>query len=448
MRLTGYNATWLVNVTPTTAADRQTSPSAVLAAFMARHQVVMPLALGVSGGSDSLALMHLVAEWARHARLPLSGIHVLTVNHGLRREAGREAAFVAREARQIGLSHTTLHWRESRSGPRLQERARAARYRLMASWCRARGIPALMTAHTAGDQLETVGLRLVKGSGSAGLGGMDEARPLATGVTLLRPLLGVTRDELQTQLSARGRQWISDPSNDNTSFARIQMRRVLADEAVQTPLRRIRAAGGEARAALDGATDDLMRDAVLPHGAGWAEIDARLFCAAPQAVRLHALKRLCRFYGGKEHAPKAEALVRLDARLLAADFRAVTLGGALLTQKGDCWLMGREARNLPVLALAAGERAVWDRRVEIFSAAAPLRVEALGSKRLKALAPALRRALREIVPAVFQPSHPVIVGPEGQETLAWIAPAGAHGAEIGALLPSPFTGVPAPLARN
>ncbi len=181
------------------------------------------IAVAVSGGPDSLALL-LLSHRAFGSR-----VRVLTVDHGLRAEAADEAALVAKYAVSLGIAHQTLPWEPPHPVANLQAAARAARYRLMAGHCAAHGIGWLATAHHQDDQAETLLLRLARGSGSAGLAGIRARRPLAPGVTLIRPLLGATKVELAAIVAAAGWVAVDDPSNRAPRFDRTQARAVLAD---------------------------------------------------------------------------------------------------------------------------------------------------------------------------------------------------------------------------
>lgn len=179
------------------------------------------VALAVSGGADSLALMKLGAE-AFGDRA-----HVLTVDHGLRAEAGAECALVAGLAAGLGLPHETLRLALPRGG-NVQARAREARYAAMADWCRQHAIPLLLTAHHADDQAETLLLRLARGSGIGGLAGIRERRDLG-GVMLLRPLLGWRRADLAALVDRAGWSPVDDPSNRDTGYDRTHARALLAE---------------------------------------------------------------------------------------------------------------------------------------------------------------------------------------------------------------------------
>src|SRR6185437_13448212 len=153
------------------------------------------LVLAISGGPDSTALMVLAARW-RDALVKKPKLIAVTIDHGLRAESKREAADVGRLARKLGIAHRVLRWTGRKPKTGLQEAARAARYQLLAKAAHEEGAAAILTAHTLDDQAETVLIRLTRGSGLTGLGGMQKLSalpyPLAgrgtrEGLFLLRP---------------------------------------------------------------------------------------------------------------------------------------------------------------------------------------------------------------------------------------------------------------------
>src|SRR3984893_10263146 len=136
------------------------------------------LVLAVSGGPDSTALMFLAAHW-RSRRNPAPRLCAVTIDHGLRPEARREAAAVKRLAEKLGVAHRTMRWSGPKPSTGLQEKARAARYRLLHAAARAAKARCVLTAHTLDDQAETVLFRMARGSGLAGLAAMARVVPLA-----------------------------------------------------------------------------------------------------------------------------------------------------------------------------------------------------------------------------------------------------------------------------
>ncbi|WP_230534431.1 tRNA lysidine(34) synthetase TilS [Microvirga roseola] len=184
----------------------------------------------VSGGPDSIALMHLLARWRAGGMRPR--IVVATVDHGLRPESAAEAAFVARAAQELGLPHRVLAWTGEKPRTGLQEAAREARYALLVRWAQGEGASHLVTAHTLDDQAETILMRLAKGSGPAGLAGMRRVRDRG-GVLHLRPLLGWQKSALLRLCEEQGWDYVSDPSNADERFARVRWRRIMPDLAAE-----------------------------------------------------------------------------------------------------------------------------------------------------------------------------------------------------------------------
>ena len=194
---------------------------AVRAAFSG--QLPSRIGVAVSGGSDSVALLHVLATLARGTQTTL---HAATVDHGLRPEAAEEATHVARIAAGLGVAHETLHWRGWTGQGNLQDAARRARQDLLTRWASRTGISVIAFGHTADDQAETVLMRLGRAAGANGLSVIPRRR-LHQGIVLLRPCLSLRRDDLRAYLDRQGIAWVDDPSNDDPRFDRVRARRAL-----------------------------------------------------------------------------------------------------------------------------------------------------------------------------------------------------------------------------
>src|SRR5882762_7365124 len=153
--------------------DDEHSPISVQDAkeLFADFKAAPAIVLAVSGGPDSVALMWLMARW-RRALTRGPRLIAVTVDHGLRAEAAREARDVKRLARTLDLPHCTVRWTGAKPKTGLPAAARAARYRLLAQAARASGATHILTAHTRDDQAETLLMRMVHGSGISGLAAM------------------------------------------------------------------------------------------------------------------------------------------------------------------------------------------------------------------------------------------------------------------------------------
>ena len=181
------------------------------------------LGVAVSGGGDSMALLHLM-----HVMCTLHGtkLRAVTVNHGLRAEAASEACVVSKYCATLGVPHDTLLWDDWDGKGNLQSVARDARYKRMTIWAHEHGINTVALGHTADDQAETFLMRLARRSGVNGLSGIPR-RIVREGTTWVRPLLAASRDDLRSYLSAQQIDWVEDPSNEDTTYERVRARQTL-----------------------------------------------------------------------------------------------------------------------------------------------------------------------------------------------------------------------------
>ena len=301
-----------------------------------------PFAVAVSGGGDSLALMHLLCAFAQAQKLkpPI----VLTVDHGLRKAAAGDAKMVAAWAKQAGLKAHVLAWRGAKPGRGVEAAAREARYRLMGAWLAKHRIATLFVGHTQDDQAETFLLRLARGSGLDGLAAMRAQAPWPVPgfpeLSVARPLLGLGRDRLRAHLESLGQAWLDDPMNDDAAFDRVKIRKAQAAlaQAGLSPARIAAAASHLARAreSLEIVTEAVLARAARKwEGARKGEarkgeeavlLDPAVLAAAPREVGLRALASLLMAVGRQAYRPRFESLERLFDRIVGADLR----GGATL----------------------------------------------------------------------------------------------------------------------
>lgn len=275
-----------------------------------------PAAMAVSGGADSVALMRLLAAWAK-ARNRTAPV-VLTVDHGLYNGSQEVARTVVDQARQWGLEGFVLDWRGPKPKANLEAAARTARYALLGSWCHRHGIAGLYLGHTREDQAETLLLRLGRGSGVDGLAAMPALGgfpgPQAPGLAVVRPLLSLPRAALRAMLQAEAVHWHEDPMNADPRFARVRLRQAwpLLIEAGLLPERLADAAGHQARArlALESATADFL----ARHGRlapGQALLDRQALMGVPEEIGLRALAAVLMTVSGHTYRPRFDRLLRL-----------------------------------------------------------------------------------------------------------------------------------------
>ena len=355
------------------------------------------LLLAVSGGADSTALLHLVVTWARARGALASSVSVATVDHGLRSGSAVEATAVARMAVDLDVPHAVLMWTGDKPATGIQAAARTARYTLLRAHAAAIGADAVVLAHTQDDQAETVLMRLARGSGVDGLGGMAPVVVIDR-MAIVRPLLGVPKAQLIATLKAGRTAWIEDPSNQNTAFERVRWRKAFAHleglgltaDVVGESARRLRRAAA--------ALDETTARALVP-SAGIVAIDAfgvatvhwpRLL-EHPAEIRLRILTWLIERIGG---AGVPVPLARLEAMTEGLEWRQPTgrtLGRVMFAADSastDHVSLLREPGHVPprVQTLAPGSSCVFDGRCHVtLSSQCPqaVTVAALGAEGLQ-----------------------------------------------------------------
>jgi tRNA(Ile)-lysidine synthase len=326
---------------------------------------VPAIVLAVSGGPDSIALMWLAARWRRAlARGPR--LIAVTVDHGLRPEAAREARDVKRLAKSLDLPHRTLRWSGTKPKTGLPAAARSARYRLLAQAARQASATHILTAHTRDDQAETLLMRLLRGSGIAGLAAMARESE-RDGLRLGRPLLDVSKSQLIATLKKAGIGFADDPTNRDLSFTRPRLREVMPALAAEggdaRSLARLASRLARANAAVEvlaeGAERYLaLRDRHFSHtGIGADAVNAKTvnaksfdmaaFAVMPEEIRLRLLLRAINRFGheGPAELGKVEALLAALDRTAAEGAKGsrsksgqprlkLTLAGAVVTLAG------------------------------------------------------------------------------------------------------------------
>lgn len=333
----------------------------------------VPVLLAVSGGADSMALLRaIVAVKADHggqAELRAE-LHAAHVNHGLRgRESDLDEQLVAEVCRSLDLPchvrRVAVHDLAETQGDGLEAAARHARYEVLSQTAERLGARYVATAHTADDQIETILHRVVRGTGVSGLSGIPRVRSLSPAVTLIRPLLGVRRAEVEEYLRSLGQPYRYDESNADRRFTRNHIRHELLpllreryNANVDQAILRLGAVAGEAQSLIDSLVDDLL-ERVAPDLSQWdrahpqanvstVELLVAPLIAEPRYLVRETLKRVWRTAGWPRQAMGFEQWDRLAALAASgADTlseRRITLPGAITA-----------TRDGPRLVLSRGE---------------------------------------------------------------------------------------------
>jgi tRNA(Ile)-lysidine synthase len=308
--------------------------------------------IAVSGGSDSVALLRILHATALESGQALSVAHV---DHGARPDSVEDARFVAGLAESLDLPFDLATWRPTRTG-HFEAEARTARYALLLEIARKRGAPAVAVGHTQDDQAETILQRLLRGTGPRGLAGMRFTRPLSEEVTLIRPLLDVSRLELRAFLERIGQPYRDDPSNTDRSRTRNRIRHellpLLADHynpQIIAALVRL----GQLSAEREDDESRWMRVAarriILPAGvdtAGVISLDRDRFRRLSVARRAELLRHVWREAGWPEREMNATRWRRL-AKLGSRTGQRVSIGmGVEATTDETTFTLSRHSAQL------------------------------------------------------------------------------------------------------
>lgn len=272
--------------------------------FIRKYELLEPgmrVVVGVSGGADSVALLSVLNEISRSFSLEL---HVAHLNHLLRQEAGEDAAFVRRFARELGIPVTVGYARVSRLAAvkkmGIEDAGRWARYRFLHHVAERVNAQRIAVGHHAGDQVETVLLNILRGAGPKGLSGMPPRRGM-----VIRPFLDVTRKEIEEYCGARLLTWRTDASNLTTDYRRNRLRRELLpylrekfNPGVDRAILQLAEIMGAEDAFLEELTGRILRRVLWKRGKGEAVLNLEDFLSLPPAVCRRLLRRAIREAGG------------------------------------------------------------------------------------------------------------------------------------------------------
>jgi tRNA(Ile)-lysidine synthase len=296
----------------------------------------------VSGGADSMSLLVLSSNWARKRGFKTICV---TVDHQLRPESAKEAAFVKDFCKACEVCHHTLKWErpsEPIASGKIEMLAREARYKLMGDFCSVNGINFLLTAHQWNDQLETVEMRKHSGSRENGLAGMSRIRSIVGNVKLLRPLLYFPKKHLEDFLIARNIAWVSDPMNEDNSFKRVAYRKQIIDydrqktaEYTEEILR-----CGKVRNELEFKAVNFLKRSCRFYEDGRADMSLASLLVESSDVQREIIRRVVWNIGGKKYS----TFISEECRKKIINREINTIGRCLFKTKRDLLSVFREIR--------------------------------------------------------------------------------------------------------
>ncbi|WP_407512237.1 tRNA lysidine(34) synthetase TilS [Wolbachia endosymbiont of Trichogramma kaykai] len=325
------------------------------------------IAVAVSGGVDSIVLLHLMTNWAKKNKLSLP--IALTVNHGLRSESQKEADFVISYAKQLGAKESfILNWEKQNIKGNIQLQARKARYKLLEEWCKNNNVKCLLVAHHKDDQAETFLLRLERGSGVDGLSSMDY-KSFLNGIYILRPLLNFSRSEIEKYANLHRLKWIEDRSNYDLKYRRTLYRNllkasdnqeILTERICLTALHMKRAAK-----ALMHYTRLALNDCVNIHDLGYIEIKLDELYKLPEEIALRLLLYSIMAIVNEHYKPRYRSLITIFNKVSQKDSDInCTLSGCKIRKYGGSILIMRESSKIQEITvhLTLNLPVEWDNR--------------------------------------------------------------------------------------
>jgi tRNA(Ile)-lysidine synthase len=319
----------------------------------ARLRTLPSIAVAVSGGGDSMALLLLM----KHQLAPSQLLAALTVDHALRKTSAAEAGQVKSWCKALGIPHSTLKWQHGEITTGIQAKARAARYQLMADYCAKHKINALLTAHTKDDQAETVAMRMARTSSSKSLSAVWPETEIG-GLVILRPLLSAKREQLRDYLVSNDQSWLEDPSNSDSRFERARLRGAgVALSLAGTAAKAQRKVKSAQLAAQKWLAQNLHRDV-----SSMVEFEAKAFNKLSITIQDDVLIRIIEMLGGK--VPELAKRQGLLNWIEAPTSTRRSLGGVIFALRKNSVRVGREPSRIlaNTIELSPTKSLLWDNR--------------------------------------------------------------------------------------
>lgn len=319
------------------------------------------IAIALSGGSDSMALTLLMAQWAKTRQ---RNITALTVNHGLRENAASEALQTHAIMESLGISHVILTPTLDTTIQNIQQRARTARYNAMTAWCEENNASYLMVAHNFDDQAETIALQNHRGSTPPSQSGMALLSHW-NNIALVRPLLGVRKSTLMAWLKSHHHLWIEDPTNASDVYARNRLRRTMDDDTIIANWHHAQKQGA-LRHAEDIARNEWCNTHCHLYPFGVVACDRSAWLRLNETLRSDMLSRAIMHINGAYQRPRHHESARLTLRVSDTTNGKATLGGTLIRWSESQLIISRELSRLPsaitLFPSQTPKHFLWDNR--------------------------------------------------------------------------------------
>ena len=320
--------------------------------------------IAVSGGSDSMALFHMLTDWESSNK---PEIIVASIDHGLRSESKSEVEFVKKACEMKKVEHFSLAptTHLSKMPGNLQDNARSARYKLLRNWAIAKNLQCILLGHTLDDQEENLLIRFFRGSGVDGLVSMEEMVP-RNEILWIRPLLKFRKEDLRNYLRNKNYSWVDDPSNHDDNYKRVKIRKLLEQlksnnlitpNFVKTADHMLRASKLSREVAISNSKTLLSFNDV-----GQISFQVEKFSQLFEDSQYRILAGILSWFSGKFYKPRFSQLENMYNKIFNVNMKGCTLGGTVFKKKNGIVTVTRELGSIEENFLVKNKKFIWDNR--------------------------------------------------------------------------------------
>ena len=302
-------------------------------------------AIAVSGGSDSLCLAYFAKLYSYEFG---NKIHVLVVDHNLRKESHKESLKVRSILKKRKIPSTILNWKGKVPKSNIQKKARDIRYSLLSNYCLKNRVKYLITAHHEDDQIENFFIRLLRGSGLSGLSSMPVQAKYNSNLKIVRPFLSLEKKDLKYVTLNYFKTYIKDPSNNNDKFLRVRIRKYrknMEKEGLDT--RKIIKTVDNLVSA-DQAIKFYKNKALYKHASFVSKnkclVNKKIFSDEAWEVIFKSFSDILSLVSGTYYPPRSKKVINLINRLKKTKFTKSTLGGCIVEEKNNFILISKESK--------------------------------------------------------------------------------------------------------
>jgi len=339
------------------------------------------IAVGVSGGADSMALAMLARNWTKKYQIKLI---TFTVDHGLRLESKFEVNLVKNIMKKNDITHKTLVWKGIKPQSGIQEKARTARYKLLAEACIKNNAKYILLGHHKDDQIETFIMRLTSNSGLDGLSCMSSENYLLTEagpIKIIRPLLDINKKCLIEFCTEQKIKWINDPSNKNFAYRRTQIRSI-NDSQINDDFYKTIIVYKKLKKSFNSYVENFIQDSFVYNKNGICQFSREKFIRCPYIIQERFLKKIFFSIGGKTYPPKTKTIKRIIKNICSKKFSNATAGKVFFDIDNKVITVLRQPEPLIKHTPLLNKVTLWDKRfmVEVKFKSPDLSIGPLGEK--------------------------------------------------------------------